>query len=51
MTISNDSNTSISVVLKEDGNMWLAPHGEFEDYTLKFYDDVDQMMDEIQRYY
>ncbi|MBR5962137.1 MAG: DUF2075 domain-containing protein [Clostridia bacterium] len=36
-----------SAVLKEEGNLWLAPHGEFKDYTLKFYDDVDEMMDEI----
>ena len=25
------------------------PHGKFDDYTLEFYDDVDQMMDEINR--
>ena len=26
-----------------------APHGPFENYTLRFYDDVDQMMDEVNR--
>ena len=44
-----DPQDSGTFVLKEDGNVWLAPHGEFKDYTLKFYDDVDEMMDEINR--
>ena len=26
-----------------------APHGPFENYTLRFYDDVDRMMDEVNR--
>lgn len=38
-----------SLILKEGSNLWNAPHGQFENYTLRFYDDVDEMMDEIDR--
>ena len=39
-----DSN---SVVMKETFSTWPQPHAEFKDYFLRFYDDVDLMIDEI----
>lgn len=36
-------------ILKEDGSSWIAPHGQFKGYDLRFYDDVDEMMDEINK--
>ena len=38
-----------SGIMREDGITRLLPHGEFKDYTLRFYDDIDPMMDEINR--
>ena len=38
-----------STVLKENSTIWNEPHGSFKDYTLRFYDDIDEMMDEINR--
>ena len=40
------------MIMREDaGTMFnaLVPHGPFKDYILKMYDDIDQMMDEINR--
>ena len=34
-------------MLKESGTIWTAPHGNFKDYTLGFYDDVDEMIEDI----
>lgn len=44
-----DRSITESAVLKESGTIWTAPHGNFKDYTLRFYDDVDEMMNEINR--
>ncbi|QUA53423.1 DNA/RNA helicase domain-containing protein [Aristaeella lactis] len=44
-----DRSITESAVLKESGTIWTAPHGNFKDYTLSFYDDVDEMMNEINR--
>ena len=44
-----DRSITESSVLKESGTIWTAPHGNFKDYTLGFYDDVDEMMNEINR--
>lgn len=44
-----DRSITESAVLKENGTIWTAPHGNFKDYTLRFYDDVDEMMNEINR--
>ena len=40
------------LIMREDTNspfIALVPHGPFKGYTLKMYDDIDQMMDEINR--
>lgn len=44
-----DRSITESAVLKESGTIWTAPHVNFKDYTLRFYDDVDEMMNEINR--
>lgn len=42
--------SSEQMLLKEKSEFNNAsPHGVFKDYTLQFYDDIDQMMDEINR--
>ena len=41
---------SESITMREGGGSpfgFIQPHGEFKDYTLRMYDDLDQMMDEI----
>lgn len=50
--ISQDTSEHDHMVLKGDDETSfnrLIPHGRFQDYTLKMYDDIDQMMDEINR--
>lgn len=45
-----DTDDQDHLVMKEgaqDPFNILIPHGPFKDYTLKMYDDIDQMMDEI----
>ena len=45
----NEKQKTESAILKENSAIWTAPHGSFKNYTLRFYDDVDEMMDEINR--
>ena len=45
---SGDSSVVLKEEAKEDSHA-IKPHGKFKDYTLRMYDDLDQMMDEINR--
>ena len=44
-----DAPVSYTAMMKEQAKPLLEPHGEFKDYTIRFYDEIDPMMDEINR--